>query len=230
MNQLSVVQGTITTSPFQVHQEYAQDTHLLTWIEAFLLDRKAQNMAKGTLQFYQKKMRLFVEFCDSQAVTQIDQLDPGLLRQYLLWLEEKGHNPGGCHAAYRTVKTFLRWWEQEVEPVHWKNPIQKVKAPKVALEPLEPVSMDTVRSLIDASPKDTLAGARDRAIFLCLLDTGARASEFINIDLADINPITGQILIREGKGRKPRTVFIGQKCRKALRQYLRLRKDNFPAL
>jgi len=183
MNQSSVVQGTITT--------FSQDTHLLTWIEAFLLDRKAQNMAKGTLQFYQKKLRLFVEFCDSQAVTQIDQIDPGLLRQYLLWLENKGHNLGGCHAAYRTVKTFLRWWEQEVEPAQWKNPIQKVKAPKVALEPLEPVSLDTVKSLIDACPKDTLAGARDRAIFLCLLDTGARASEFINIDLTDINPITG---------------------------------------
>lgn len=230
MNLPSVVQGTITTSPLQVHQGCAQETHLLTWIEAFLLDRKAQNMAKGTLEFYCKKLCLFMEFCDSQAVTQIDQLDPGLLRHFLLWLEVKGHNPGGCHAAYRTVKTFLRWWEQEVEPANWKNPIQKVKAPKVALEPLEPVSLDAVKSLIEVCPKDTFTGARDRAIFLCLLDTGARASEFVNIDLADINPITGEILIREGKGRKPRTVFIGQKSRKAIRQYLRLRVNKYPAL
>jgi site-specific recombinase XerD len=50
------------------------------------------------------------------------------------------------------------------------------------------------------------------------------------MDLEDINPITGEILIREGKGRKPRTVFIGQKSRKAIRKYLRLRNDDLLAL
>jgi len=60
--------------------------------------------------------------------------------------------------------------------------------------------------------------------------TGSRASEFMNLNLDDINPITGEILIREGKGRKPRTVFIGQKSRKAIRQYLRLRNDDLSAL
>ena len=37
-------------------------------------------------------------------------------------------------------------------------------------------------------------------------------------------------MIREGKGRKPRTVFVGQKTRKAIRQYMRLREDDLPAL
>ena len=50
------------------------------------------------------------------------------------------------------------------------------------------------------------------------------------MDLDDINPITGEILIREDKGRKPRTVFIGQKSRKAVRKYLRLGNNDLPAL
>jgi site-specific recombinase XerD len=69
--------------------------------------------------------------------------------------------------------------------------------------------------LCETCPNNTFTGIRDRAIFLSLLDTGARASKFLNLNLEDINPITGEILIREGKGRKPRTVFIGQKSRKA---------------
>lgn len=52
----------------------------------------------------------------------------------------------------------------------------------------------------------------------------------MNIDLEDINLITGEILIYEGEGRKPRTIFIGQKSRKALRKYLRLRYDYHLAL
>ena len=211
-------------------KEYALDTYLLTWIEAFLFDRKAQNLAKGTIDFYRSHLNLFIKFCDSQVITQIDQLDPNLIRQYMIWLEEKGHNPGGVSAAYRSLRAFLYWWEEELEPEGWKNPIRKVKAPKVGIEPLEPVALDTVKALCEACPKTTFTGVRDKAIFLSLLDTGARASEFLNMDLEDINPITGEILIREGKGRKPRTVFIGQKSRKALRKYLRLRNNDLLAL
>ena len=155
--------------------KFAQDSHLLTWIEAFLIDRKAQNMAKGTLYFYTKKLKLFTDFCESQAVTQITQIDANLIRQYLLYLESTGHNPGGCHQGYRTLKTFLLWWEREIEPDDWKNPIRKVKAPKLPIEPLEPVGLEIIKTLIDTCKGHNFTDDRDKAIFLCLLDTGLRA-------------------------------------------------------
>lgn len=215
-------QGTIT--------KWAQDTYLLTWIGAFLTDRKAQNMSPGTLHFYRSKLELFTRFCEGQAVTQITQIDSNLIRQFMLWLEETGHNPGGIHACYRTLKTFLRWWEDETEPDNWKNPISKVKAPRVGVEPLTPVSLSTVKALVDSCPLDTLIGARDRAIFYTLLDTGARASELCAMDIGDFDDVTGGILIRQGKGHKPRTVYLGKKSRKAVRQYLRMRQDDSLAL
>ncbi len=208
---------------------FAQETHILTWAEAFLIDRKVQNLSHGTLYFYQTKLKLFTDFCDTQAITQIDQIDANFIRQFLLQLETTGHNPGGIHACYRTLKAFLLWWEEEVEPEGWKNPIRKVKAPKVVLEPLEPVNVEIVKALMDVCQKD-FTGRRDKAIFLCLLDTGARAQELLNIDLADVDLMTGAIIIRQGKGRKSRTVFLGQKSRRAVRQFLRLREDSHPAL
>lgn len=205
---------------------FQTDSYLLTWIDAFLVDRRAQNMSRGTILFYEVKLKGFSDYCEGQAVKEITQIDAGLLRNYLLFLEAKGHNPGGIHAAYRTVKTFLRWWENEVEPEGWKNPITKVKAPKVGIEPLEPVDIDAVMAMIDACSKETFLGARDRAMMMFLLDTGVRASELIAIQLEEINPITGEILIRRGKGRKPRSAFLGAKSRKALRTYLRRRGDS----
>ena len=111
--------------------KYFQEDYLQVWIEVFLFDRKTQNMSKGTLEFYQCKLQNFINFCESKAVKNIMQITPNLLREYLLEHEMMGHNPKGCHAAYRTVKTFLRWWENEVEPQDWTNPIKKVKAPKI---------------------------------------------------------------------------------------------------
>jgi hypothetical protein len=35
---------------------FTQETNILIWIEAFLIDRKAQNLSKGTLKFYQNKL------------------------------------------------------------------------------------------------------------------------------------------------------------------------------
>jgi site-specific recombinase XerD len=208
---------------------YLQDDYLLVWIEAFLIDRKAQNMSRGTLGFYQCKLKNFTDFCESKVVKNIMQITPSLLREYLLELEVKGHNPGGCHAAYRTVKTFLRWWENEVEPLDWSNPIRKVKAPKMSIEPLEPVDIEEVKAMM-AVCSNNLTGLRDRAMMLFLLDTGVRASELVSINLEDVNPMTGDILVRIGKGRKPRTVYIGSKSRKSLRAYLKKRKDTSNAL
>jgi integrase/recombinase XerD len=78
---------------------YLQVDYLLVWIEAFLIDRKAQNMSKGTLGFYRCKLKNFSDFCEGKAVKNILQITTSLLREYLLEFETKGHNPGGCHSA-----------------------------------------------------------------------------------------------------------------------------------
>jgi len=208
---------------------YSQEDYLPEWIEAFLYDRKTQNMSKGTLDFYQCKLQNFTNFCEGRSVRNIFQITPALLRIYLLDLASKGHNPGGCHAAYRTVKTFLRWWENEVEPQGWTNPIKKVKAPKMSIEPLDPVDIESVKAMMKVCSYN-LTGQRDKALMFFLLDTGVRASELVSINLEDVNPISGCVLVRVGKGRKPRTVFLGSKSRKVLRAYLRLRHDHCDAL
>lgn len=105
-----------------------------------------------------------------------------------------------------------------------------MKAPKVPVEPLEPVSFDTVSKMVKVCPRNTFTGDRDAAILLCLLDTGARANEFLDINLDDVNQARGDILIRQGKGRKPRTVYIGKQSKRALRRYLNNRRDASAAL
>jgi len=55
---------------------------------------------------------------------------------------------------------------------------------------------------------------------MILLDTGCRAGEFAAINTGDVDLATGQILIRAGKGGKPRMVLLGSKSRRALVTYL----------
>jgi integrase/recombinase XerD len=120
--------------------------------------------------------------------------------------------------------------KEEVMAPDWKNPMLKVKAPKVVLDPLEPISIQDVRALLNMCQRGDLIGERDRSLFLFLLDTGARAREACNMNLKDVDLNTGAVMIRYGKGGKTRMVFIGRTTRRAMRAYLRLRHDPSPAL
>jgi integrase len=75
-----------------------------------------------------------------------------------------------------------------------------VKAPKVALEPLQGIKLDDFHAILE-----TCDNYRDKAILLCLLDTGARASEFCAMDLDDLDRVQGSIIIQQGKGKKTPT-------------------------
>lgn len=209
--------------------ECALNDHLETWCEAFLVDRRAGGKSPGTVKYYRGKLRRLCEWCDTRAITRIGQLTAGELRAFLLYLQDTNHNPGGVHGFYRAVKAFLAWYETEAEPDGWKNPIRKVKLSKPAQPPLEPVELVDVKRLLKTCADD-FHGLRDKAILLALLDTGARAAEFCALDLDDIDLATGAALIRHGKRDKSRTVFMGKSTRRAVRAYLKARRDETPAL
>lgn len=199
------------------------------WAEQFLIDRKAQGLAPGTLLFYQDKLNKLLHYFENVAVSNLGQIDASVIRQLLLYLQSEGHTPGGIHAYYRVLKTFLFWWEAEVEPKGWSNPIRKVKAPRLKIEPLNPVELDTVRAMIKVC-NNGFTGVRDKAILMCLLDTGLRANEFISLNLDDLDIALTSALVRDGKGGKPRAIFMGKKTRRANRVYLKARNDNCEAL
>jgi len=213
-------QETITKTGLNDFQE--------TWLEAFLIDRKAQNCAAGTLHTYGAKLRLWATFCDTQVITRVGQVNPDVIRRWLIWLEQTNHNPGGIHAAYTTLRVFMRWyWDETDQPGN--PPISKVKAPKVPQQQLPPADLKDVQRLLKTCGVDLL-GLRDRAMMLTLLDTGARAAELCSLDIDDLELTTGQVIIRHGKGGKYRTAFLSQPTRKAIRSYLKARTDNNPAL
>lgn len=192
-------------------QRILQD-YLLVWIEAFLIDRKAQNVSRGTLVFYQRKLSLFSKYCEGQQVKSISQITPTLLRDFLLQLSEH-HSAGGVHAVYRSIRTFLRWYWDEDEP-QGKNPIEKVKAPHNPIAPQQGVTRDEFDALLAVCCSE-----RDKALLMVLMDTGIRAEELCGIRLEHVG--FDSILIEQGKGRKPRTVFLGRQARKQLRKYLK---------
>ncbi|MEI6289445.1 MAG: tyrosine-type recombinase/integrase [Chloroflexota bacterium] len=206
-----------------------QEYYLPLLVDDFLKDRRAAGLTSGSVKLYQKKINGFLAYCDAQSLKQVTELTPEFICSYLLALAET-HNPGGVNTVYRSIRALLRWVEYQDLIPGWKNPIKRVRAPKVSIPPISGISLEKFTAMIKTCTVASGTGKRDIAALLTLLDTGVRVTEFLNMDIKDINLSTGEILIPTSKNRKPRQVYIGQTTRQAIRAYIRTRKDDNQAL
>lgn len=189
-------------------------------IRDFLLDREARALAKRTVAWYGEQLAHLRRFAASRGLADVAALSAPVLRELLI-THAQTHNPGGTHALYRALSAFLAWHANEYDV---PNPMSKVRPPRVPQGPLEPVSLDALKAMLAVCERRTLTGDRDAAILLCLLDSGCRRAEFLALDIADVNLQSGGVLVRHGKGDKPRMTFLGAKARRALMGYLRHRR------
>jgi len=197
---------------------------LNSWASSFLTAKRAEGLALGTLRrAYAPVLSAFIAYAAGKGVTEIDAIDPDLLREFLLTVAD-GHKPTTVHRHFRVLKTWLRWFAAETAADGWRNPIDRVRAPRVPELALDPAPLEVLGKLVK------IASPRDRAALLVLLDTGLRASELLALDVADFDQADGVLTVRHGKGGKVRPVPMGTRSRRAVRQWLRVRPAGGPAL
>ncbi len=80
---------TITDKNYRTIAFLEIETHIETQVDAFLIDRRAQGKSEGTLGFYRQELALFAEYCDAQGVTTTTQLTSTIIRNFILWLQQR---------------------------------------------------------------------------------------------------------------------------------------------
>lgn len=199
------------------HQIFSQSES----VTSFLTDRVSRGRAKGTVENYRFELSLFFRWWGS---SEIEKITPDILRKYYIELGTH-RNKGGVHSSYRVVKCFLNFYWEEND-IAIKNPIKKVKIQNNKISPLPEFPLEDIQKMLGVvSDRMRL---RDTAILKCLTDSGARAQEFLDLNVEDVNLTTGTVLIRHGKGDKFRQTFFGNSARKALAEYLASRKNVTP--
>ncbi len=197
------------------------DRALTLAVDAFILDREAMRCTPQTLHAYRYALGGFLDFLKAQGVHAPQDITPAHIRAFFVSLGKRGLADTTVHLHARAVKTLCGWLL--AEGMITNNPMERVSMPRLDKKILPAFSPDDVRKLLAAchSPRDT-------AIVLCLLDSGCRASEFVALDVGDVDMRTGAVHVGQGKGRKDRVTFLGAKARRALLKYLATRKDARP--
>jgi len=114
--------------------------------------------------------------------------------------------------------TFLKWYERESPSLRdWRKPDQQGHGTDRSTRAVGPGSvLKPSKAMLETCKRGQLSDARDKASLLVSPRIPAlRLAEFPGLEQGDIDPITGTIQIRSGKGRKPRNAYLGDKSRQA---------------
>ncbi len=182
-----------------------------------------KNRSLKTRDNYERYLQEFLRFSKAQSPADITDEE---VRRFRLHLARET-TPSGTPLkritqAYYVIalRNFLKYLiKHDYETL---SP-DKIELPKIVRRQIDIVEYSDLERFLNAPSSDNLRGLRDRAILEVLFSTGLRLSELCNLNrYLDIN--RGEFSVR-GKGEKLRVVFLSERAKKAIKQYLEKRGD-----
>jgi site-specific recombinase XerD len=168
-------------------------------------------------------LRKFVEF---GKIEKPEDITNDRIRAFRVHLAEKGNlkkNTQGYYAI--AIRNFLKYLVKRDIPV--MTP-EKIELPQMPKRQIEVIEYSDLERLLEAPQGKSVKTLRDRAMLETLFSTGLRVSELCALDRY-INTTRGEISVK-GKGGKIRVVFLSERARKAIKEYLDKRSDAEEAL
>lgn len=180
--------------------------------------------ALNTVRNYDHYLTQFFAFANIKSPTDITE---NVIREFRLHLNRskgvkvKGQSQGTMKKATQNyyliaLRSFLKYLKKRnissVAP-------DVIELAKTGSRDIDPLSGSELNRFLDAA-KDNL---RDKAMLELFFSTGLRLSELCSLN-RDIDLTKDEFSIR-GKGDKVRVVFISDRAKSALRDYLNSRKD-----
>ncbi len=176
-----------------------------------------KGLADRTLSAYSADLSGFFSFLQGAGVEKVQAIDAPLILRHLIHLREQGLEARSRARHLVTLRGFFRFLVGE--GVLKTDPTRMIDLPRAGLKLPNVLSMDDVRTLLQAPDPSTPIGARDVAMIELLYAAGLRVSELVNIRVQDVNIEAGFVRAR-GKGSKERIVPIGTHARGRIESYL----------
>jgi site-specific recombinase XerD len=191
--------------------------------------------SQNTIEAYSRDINQFISFCQSHNISEIKKINEKTIRQFIISLGEVLLSKSSISRKLSSLRHLFDYAIRN--DLIDKNPIAKIPNPKVTRKLPETINLDSfleIYRLIDKDFADNLIStdiaARTKAIFELLYGCAFRVSELCSLNIGDIDFHDMSIKVL-GKGSKFRSVPIGLKSLKVLKEYfnfLRIDKSSQP--
>lgn len=184
--------------------------------------RIERGLAENTLVSYERDLSKFAVFLNSQR-SNFDSLSVAEITAFEVSLKEDGLSLASLNRVMSSLKGFYKYCsiESSIE-----NPMLESITHKLPRKLPKALSIDEITKLIESAKREgDPMSPRDFAILELLYSTGARVSEIVGINIADlslskIGSDEVSVLKLKGKGSKERFVPLGRFAISALDDYL----------
>ncbi len=180
----------------------------------YLNDEK--KAATNTSSAYIRDVVQFEEFVKDRGVTDIEDATNADVVAFLMELKTKGSSKSTVNRKLASVRTYFAFLQKKMGLEN--NPTDNIKSPKIEKKAMEYLQIEEIERLMEL-PDDTDKGIRDKAMLELLYATGIRASELIDMDIADINLRMGFVTC-QGENIRPRIIPVGRMARNAVEKYV----------
>lgn len=186
------------------------------------------NRSQKTVESYRDDLSRFEIFArDLSESFSWETVDSDLVRDWMESMIEKGNSARTVARRLSALKTFYRFALARHYVV--SDPVHRLKSPKIEKPLPQFLKESEMDELLDKqSWGDSFEEVRARTIIIMFYETGVRVSELVGLDLKDVDEVSREIKVL-GKGNKQRIVPFGNELSEALRDYLKIREDNFGA-
>lgn len=187
--------------------------------DAFLHHMAAiKGVSIHTVKAYAEDLSQFIEFAETQGVTDIHAADSALLRSFLAHLQSLGLACASRARKTATLRSFFSYLaKQSLLP---RSPAAGLRSVKTEQRLPKYLRSDEMEALLAAPDAGTPLGLRDRALLETLYASGMRAGELVTLCLSDVDYDEGVIRVI-GKGDKERLTLLGRQAVVALQRYIR---------
>ncbi|HLK98566.1 MAG TPA: tyrosine-type recombinase/integrase [Hymenobacter sp.] len=188
--------------------------------------RTERRYSPHTLLSYQTDLRQFADYL--KATYELDepaQADHTLIRSWVVTLMQQGLDPRTVNRKIACLRSYFKFLL--TTGVVGRNPMLRIKAPKMAKKLPDFVPEDSLNGLLNSFEfPDTFVGRRDQLILELLYGTGIRLAELIGIRPDDVS-LSGRTVRVTGKGNKQRVVPLNPTLLTVLENYIAVRKREF---
>ena len=188
-------------------------------IDKFIAPKEIEGCSKRTTQYYKSTLVML----ENRTDIHFTHMTTDHLRTYLTDYQKINNcSKVSIDNIRRNLSSFFSWLEEENYIL--KSPmkrIHKIKTDKVIKETLSDEALECLR--------DSCDNLRDLAIIDLLASTGMRVGELVNINIEDIDFENRECVVF-GKGNKERPVYFDARTKIHLKNYLKSRTDDNPAL
>ena len=191
----------------------------VTQIPDFL--KSLHHLSAHTCSAYQRDLKILQEYCDKHDINTWSDLDGRQIRGYVAWRHRQGIGGRSLQRNLSAIRAFYRYLLKQGKVKN--NPAEGIIAPKTPRKLPKALDVDQTVQLVEINDRDTLA-IRDKAMLELVYSSGLRLSELVGLNLNDID-YDDRVVTVMGKGKKTRTVPIGQHAIKAIKNWLKQRQS-----